>query len=340
MKKIYIALLLLFPFITKGQTITQADLPIDGTTFITAIDTSYHGTCGSQGQNQTWDFSMLVASSQDTSAFINAAGTLYESSFPSSNTAAYAVFNDTYSYYTNDATGFYYDGSIGLGGLIQVIPPILFVPVPFSFGDQRAHVSRLQFDTSYFDTTTVNLRIVRYSDCFYKVDATGTLTLPGGTYQNVLRVKLSETAYDTVYMDMGAGNYAPISDSQTLITEFRYFTTGSPTNSNYLLGITGDSLGTTASQSEFLFDPNSNVPVLNADKNDVKVFPNPAFNTLNFKNIIANANIRIFDNYGKLVMNSNGDIRSINVGTLPNGVYFYEVESKGKVDKGSFVIQH
>ena len=140
-----------------------------------------------------------------------------------SNVAIYNLWDDSYSYFNNDPTGFYYEGTIGLSGIIIVSPTELFMPVPFSYGDDRASTSRIQFDTTVTDSSgTYNYRYVSFTDAYHKVDGTGTLTLPSQVFPDVLRVKVSETIYDTLYVDMGSG-YVPLTNSSRITNCFPFY---------------------------------------------------------------------------------------------------------------------
>ena len=136
---------------------------------------------------------------------------------------------------------------------------------------------------------------------------------------------------------MGGGIYFPISNKATQSTHYRYFKSGS--TANYLLGIDVDSAGSPV-RSEFLVEVGVSVPKVSANKK-MSAFPNPAFNDLNFKNLISNTGIVVFDNNGKEVLRAKQINNSpLNVESLKNGVYHFEIDQNGSIQKGSFVIQH
>lgn len=331
---------LMLPLLTEAQTIGQVDLPVPGSSWVMGTDTSYSGAIPSQGLGQTWDFSVLQNHIPDTTIFIDAIGTPYESSFPASNMASYTPIDERYSYFTNDPNGFYFDGSIGLSGAILFNPPQLYMPTPFSYGDQRTSTSRYQFDTTIVDSMggSTNFRFVSFTDGFYKVDGTGNLILPSGSYQDCLRIKVTETVYDSVLMDMG-GTWMVVSANTSINIIFRVVTSG--LQANFLLDVNGDSLGTSAVDASFYVSTVDAVPNIAIEKNKVVTYPNPAFNDIKFKNILENTDVKIFDNHGKEIMKSTSIANgSLNVERLVNGVYHYEVNQKGKIEKGSFVIQH
>lgn len=338
MKKIYLLLLLCLPFSIIAQTITQNDLPKDGTSFTLGIDDTYSGPIPTQGPMQVWNFSTLRNVRLDTSAFIDALGTPYASSFPNSNLASLNLSENSYSYFTNNSNGFYINGVGSSNTNLTFDPMLLYIPVPLSMGDVYDNIARSQYDTTIVDSTgPVDLRFVIYYESVYKGDSYGTLTIPSGTYPNVLRFKVTETRYDSLYFGIGGGLYVPFSGSSTLSYHYRFVTTG--LEANYLMGIDADELGI-ATSSEFLVDVNIAVPLVSEKKN-VFAYPNPAMNNLNFKNISNITSIVVYDNNGKEVLRSKQiDNNSLNVGMLKNGIYHYEMNLNDKIQKGNFVVQH
>lgn len=338
MKKIYLLLLLCLPFSIIAQTIIQSDLPKAGTSFTLGIDDTYSGPIPTQGPMQVWNFSTLKNFRLDTSAFIDAMGTPYASSFPNSNIASLNLSDNSYSYFTNNSTGFYINGIGSSISNLTFDPMLLYIPVPLSIGVVYDNIARSQFDTSIVDTSgPVDLRFVIYYESIYKGDSYGTLTIPSGTYPNVLRFKVTETRYDSLYFGIGGGIYVPFSGSSTLSYHYRFVTTG--LEANYLMGIDADEFGNTTS-SEFLVDINIAVPLVSERKN-VVAYPNPAMNNLNFKNISNITGIVVYDNSGKEVLRTKQvENNSLNVALLKNGIYHYEMIFNDKIQKGNFIIQH
>jgi hypothetical protein len=79
----------------------------------------------------------------------------------------------------------------------------------------------------------------------------------------------------------------------------------------------------------------------------VKVFPNPANNTVTFSYTLpedaGNGVIELFDNTGKnikhiIIKSSNS--QTVNCSAMPQGVYFYRFITETSVSKGKFVVQH
>lgn len=78
--------------------------------------------------------------------------------------------------------------------------------------------------------------------------------------------------------------------------------------------------------------------------NNLKVFPNPANNVLNFQfdEPIQNAKIRIYSSIGQLMVNQNvtDSNMQFNVFDWHNGVYFYVITVEGEVVKNGQVLVH
>ena len=343
MKKIYLVLLFCLPvFLIKAQTIVKSDLPSAGSTYILAGDSTYNGPIPIPGANRSWDFSTLKNLEQDTVSYISITSTPYEANFPNASLANHDIVNQTYAFYISDTTGFYLDGIISPVGTATYDPnPQMIMHVPFSYSDTSSNLGRSELYTTIADSlgNPLNLKIVITINSNFKADGYGTLTLPSGTYTDVLRVRIDEFSSDSVYYDAGLGIYIPLPgfSFDRLNTRFRFWAHGLP--SNYLLGIDADSSGT-ATYSEYLVDPTQSItPVL--DKKKVVAYPNPVGNTISFKFINERTSLTIYDNNGKVVMHSSElNNKAINVETLPNGVYHYYIVNNNKAEKGSFVVQH
>lgn len=338
MKKIYLLLLLCLPFIVEAQTITQSDLPVIGTSFTLAKDSTYTGPIPSPSLGQTWDFSSLLNLTHDSIAFVDINTTPFVDKFLNSSLAGYHVAADNYNYFFSDTSGFYITGHANQSSYLNYNPQQLYIPVPFSFtSPSRNDSGRFTIDTTI---GSVNYRYATSIKSLFKPDGTGTLTIPSGTYQNVLGIKDIEERYDSVYYD-SMGVYVPMHDSSTYIVTFhyRYYTSGF--QANYLMGIDADFNGNTI-KSEYLVETAIplTVPTITEDKN-VYAYPNPAIKDINFKFISSNFGIVVYDNSGKEVLKSKQiDSKRLNVEMLKNGVYHFEINQNNKIQKGSFVIQH
>ncbi len=324
MKKIYTILLASFPLIGFSQTIYQADLPAAGDAYLLAADSTYSAPIPPGGTGQSWNYTGLLDVYHDTTIFEAAAGTPYASLFSSSNLASFNASNNSYTYFTSNSTGIYVDGQASSSSTFQPSPSILYIPVPFSMGDSRNSTSRIQQD--FVDSslgTPTNYRIVITFDSHFEADGSGTLDIPSGNFGNVLRIKQTQLIYDSLYVEI-LGFFTNLSSSVQQSTNYLYVTSG--LQNNYLLGIAADSLGTTATSSEyFLSNFSASIPSF-SNNNDHHVYPNPAFGSIKHNLLNQNPEIIIYDSNGRKVLNSQFTFgESLNVESLSEGIYFYEL---------------
>ena len=333
MKKIYFILLNLIPAAILAQTITQADLPGAGIAFTTASDTSYTASVPAGGMGQTWNYSALMNHQVDTTGFIASAGTPFAASFPSSNLAAYDASSGTYAYFNSNASGFYVDGVAASGFMLNYIPPDLFVPVPFSFGDTQSNMSRWSIDTSYTDSTgTHDFRIVQRTEAFFEADGTGSLTTPTSTYNNVLRVKKTQLVYDSLYSII-LGFPVGVLGSASQTTDYLFLTTGLTVN--YLMTLYADSLGTMAYGGEYLLN-SVNLGINQFENKRIAIFPNPASSSIEF-GVNGPYDVAVFDAFGKEVIHESRDTNRLNIASLSQGIYYFRLVQGNKTFTGSFV---
>ena len=338
MKKLYLLTVGMFPVMVIGQTITQNDLPIAGDAWTLAIDTSYVSSVPAGGTGQLWDYSMLDNNYLDTNGFISALNTPYAATFATSNLASYDPLDDSYVYFSNTSSGFYYDG-IGTPAMnLRLNPSMLYIPVPFSYGDTRNNFSKLQLDSTVVDSlgNPQNQRFVQASISTFEADGSGTLITPVNTYPNVLRVKSIQAEYDTFYIEFPVIGYQPIYTTASQSTEYIFITSGLPVN--YIMGLSADSLGTTSSEAQYYMATLSlGLPVVSASK-EIVAYPNPATGQLRFKNIHGKYELIITDLPGREILHIeeyNGDM--INISALKNGLYHYSLISTEGVIRGSFI---
>jgi hypothetical protein len=334
MKKIYLLVMLILPFAGIGQTITQADLPAAGDAYTLNVDDTYSGAISAGGTGQTWNYSNLLTNSVDTQAWLAASGTPYASSFPTSNMAMYDWTDTSYSYFTNSSTGFYANGTANPGNNIAYNPPLLYLPVPFSYGSTANSSSRIQQDDY---STGSHIVVVIHFDNTYEGDATGSLTTPQGTY-NVLRIKATSLMYDSLYLDT-LGLLLPVYGDVSQTTNFTFVSSGNPVN--YIMTLDGDSLGQNAtSSSYFSGQVNVSVPTISG-KQFRQPYPNPANDIINFDITGRDTELTIYSGSGAIIRKYSGDLTgSIDVATLQSGLYHYVVKNNSGSESGNFVVQH
>ena len=327
-----------FMVVNAQSTITTAELPFAGLAWTNANDTNYYDPILPGGANVTWDYSGLINQFVDTAGFVNATGTPYASNYPSSNLAAHNLATDAWAYYSSNSTGFYQNGFSDNTGNFILLSPALIAPVPFTFGNTRSNTARISIDTA---VSGQNVRVAINVQSHFEADGYGTVILPNGTHNDVLRVKVTEITYDSISVAIIPGLYVPFSNSASQVTHFRYFKSG--VTASYILNIDADSLGQFATTSAYMLQSAVlSAPEANAT-NQVLPYPNPASEYLYFSNALPNTSVTMISMDGKSVrlpLSSNGKNTVANVSGLTDGIYFYHYQSSTGLTSGKISIHH
>jgi hypothetical protein len=321
-------LLLIATFTTAQPTITTAELPIAGTGWVTANDTSYLSAILPGGANANWNYAGLQNHGTDTTLFLSAAGTPYENDFPGSN----LVIDDGsggWTYFTANSSGLSANGTYDPSfGVVNLTPPSIYCPVPFTFNDTRSATSSAQIDV---DSGGTNLRINLSIQSTLLADGYGSLTLPNRTYTNVLRIKSTDLTTFTISIELiaGTGIYVPVNSFTSQSTNFRHYRTGSI--HSLLLEVNGDSLGTYATGASYLYSTNVSVDELGAGSLSVQPYPNPSSGgyltiPLPVKTEATFAEITSLDGRTVTVpVNNLSDRALLFTDALANGIYIFRI---------------
>lgn len=327
------------PICVNAQTLSVTDLPSVGSGWIMGNDTLYSQTIPSGGTGQIWDYSSLNNSFPDTLGFISVSGTPFTASFPTSNLAGLDLSTTTYSYFTANNTGLYFDGIANSSNTFAFNPSRLYFPVPFSYSNTRSTFSRIQIDTVLQGN---NVRVTSRTNSYFEADGTGTLILPSGTYTNVLRIKETALTYDSIFINV-AGFYVPFSNAASQVSSFNFM---HPGNSVVLImSLDGDSLGTMANKSRYYTGVSVNGISTAENRSGMNLFPNPAndFINLTISQINNASTVEIYNTNGQLVKTcSHREIENgiISTNGMKNGNYIYSVKIGTKLISGSFIVQH
>lgn len=343
----HIALLALLPClkVSAQPTITSADLPVAGLAFTVIQDSTYIAPVPAGGANVTWDYSGLQNLLTDTIGFVASAGTPYASSFPGSNLASQADNLTDWTYSTTNSSGFYIDGGATPSFILRYNPPTLFIPVPFTYNQTRSNIARFVQDTAFVDTTGTprNLRFILNIQSNFLSDGYGSLILPNGTFNNILRIRNTEIVYDSLLVELFPGNWLPVSSSASQTTYYRYFEAGSA--SSYILGIEADSLGINSVSSEYRGQwVLLNTPVI-ASPNLVSVYPNPAnqYFSVSGEMLTQRSRLLLIDASGKTVYDQplrNPDMEQIPVDGLAEGLYQLLLYGEGGSQTVRVMVRH
>lgn len=275
--------------LVNAQTINGSDVnPVVGDNFI------YHNTDyispGNSGIGQTWDYSSMVSTGQETVNY---------------TASAFANANITQTYGSGVIVHWNYSASgqdiiaqIAQGVTIEYTNPWTFFGLPLSMGTSGS-------DTFFSTFNSGGTTFTRSGTTTWEVDGTGTLITPTGTYTDVIRVKTNDDYSDeSIFMDieylgetyffLKAGVHHPLASVTTLQSNI----SGTIEYGTYL-----------------------DVPSASLENNELifTIYPNP---TSDFLNISTLGNtkfdkIEIVDMNGKVVIESISnqiDVHHLNVG--------------------------
>ncbi len=304
-------------------TLTSSNIaPAVGQSFTT--HTAGYVSPGNSGANQVWNLA-FTPSTGNTSTFVAPSSTPNGSSFPNSNVAMNSGANT--AYYKATSTEFQVAGFYGNGTVISYYNNEDMLRFPFSYNSSY---------TDTWGTTFVNgVTFYRTGSTTVTYDGYGTLTTPGGTFQNVVRTHFVQTYQDSSsfgiitytndeYMWWLPGYSFVIATVGTLTSSF-----GSPTQ--YGQYDSNVSVGTAEIGSPQLLD----------------VFPVPANEklTLNVGNAEAVTEVKIFSVTGAEVKSISAEklfveqnVAEIPVFDLPQGVYFLQVRKGNAMNTRKIVI--
>ena len=317
MKKIYFlcSALLMAGSAFSQPVLTQANsTPAVGENFIYSR-INWDGDAGSSGTNQTWDFSNIVAIGTTTVDHIAPAGAPSSSSFPGANVTVNYAGGTQYEFHKVSSSAYERLGFYAGGTAIPYSNSEKILEFPFTYNNTFTDPFGGTFISSGASFTRAGTATV-------SADGYGTLILPNGTFNNVLRVKLIEDYGDTyqgnevyhyyveVYMFYQPGIHIPV----LALTDYEQ----SGNNTRY---------------GNFLANITAGTEELTADR--ISVYPNPVKDQLfiNWNDANHTTGIDIYNISGKLVFSSQQSINSINTSEFEAGVYFIHLGEGNGIKK-------
>lgn len=346
-------------FMHAQITVTNATFPVAGDTLRTAMDRSdipAQPLYTPPGGNQTWDLSFLSAEERQSTVYRQASEGAAFGSFPEAELVTIDA-NGSETYFDVNSTSFDITGLSGndpLGGLIPIDMQVPLRPslperyAPLNFFDVRQSSSGVLVGFSAADIPAEllgqlpimpdSVRIRVSISLLSAVDAWGSISIPGGTY-DVLRDKrtrYTETRIDAKIPPLG---WLDVTD---LVIQF--------------LGLQG--LGVDTTTTHYFFsntekepiavvqfntaqnaieyvqykdnEPPSAVRDLPGEQSHVVISPNPVSDLalVELKNFNSGTyTLRLFDAHGALVMTTSllSPSESILLEPLHSGTYFYQV---------------
>ena len=328
-------------------TLTTNELPYIGMSYTLSEDTSSVLSPGNQGQGQTWNFTQLQFHTTDTILFEDAATSPYAAQFPASNLVSHNSKDSVYGYYTTNSNGFYLDGgyeyaTAATGGL-HFSPPVTIIPVPFTYGD--THISHARLESVSVGTGT-GFKLVQNKIDTLTGDGAGTLMLPSVSYNNTLRIRISGTIIDSIFVDIsGTGNYTFFSAEVHHVMRYSWFKQGNP---SYLFGMESSYTNPAIMERVELVTPTAQSTGIKTEstKQPLTVYPNPASSAIHIGGLAMNTKNLTIEIYSLSNMKistveiSKEGIADLSAQNLANGIYLYRILSTNVVIKdGKLMIQ-
>jgi len=333
MKKYYtfFYLILFVGMATAQPTITYSALPVSGTVKTTNTDT--FGTnlwVDSSGINKTWDYSSdFIVHTQSTDTFKLASLATHTAIFPNSTLYTPAGGNWE-SFYWTDTTGYYYDGmSTGTLMTLDSDPDELIMPVPFSYTSSVKDTSYTKLEVGFGNYVST------YQIKTFEADAYGQLTTPYGTFNDVLRLKVSFEGKDSSVAGFPV-NSTTVSDSTW--TDYIWVQNE---NNLFLMSVSLDQNGNVTGGEYYSGSLITSNEKETEELIELTVFPNPANNVINWRLNTNQGIIKVFDLKGKeadrvLVIDRKP---KMDISSFGSGLYlyvFYDVNGK-KTATGEFI---
>ncbi|GLR17553.1 T9SS type A sorting domain-containing protein [Portibacter lacus] len=342
-------LTILLASIISAQVITIDEIVIDPGDQVTVvfIGDDQSVSEGPSGENQTWDFSGVKG--QDT---IDWRGELVSENelgmklFPNAELAIRIPTpgNDTIDFEFYEFDNFENDRIVTLGSYAiltntnsgrkdtTIIDNTSNPREDFQFPIEYGDVFESDFNsiiTNKYDT--VEFISNRGGTIKMEADATGTITTPIGTFNNVVRVKRVENQSDTFSIEIMGNVFETISNNELVyydwMQEDRKFSIYRIIKTITSLPGQADQESTTAFYTFGVASSGSNN--LADFSKDMEIFPNPVQDQINIEipNEMNVKQFRIIDVSGQVMQVYSRETKSISMVNFPLGVYFLNIET-------------
>lgn len=334
MKKIYLSLLsITTAFSLNAQTLNQSNhAPASGDSYNTTVANGAVSP-GTPGAGQSWNYaSITVTASPVTWSGTTNSNTAYSAA----NVKMTSTAGDNFYFESTAASLKYYGGDIILSGIpvtLTYTSPAIYAVYPMALNTAT---------TNMIGGTLVaaGLNGTFSGTCNVMADATGTLSLPGRSFNNVIRVATMQDIRMNVPM-------AGVSNGTLTQVNYEYYQVGykqpmftiSTTTVDAPPAISASNNTVLTLYSDYL---TVNVKETSLTKNNVVVYPNPASGSLNFVSINnENIVVKLFSLTGSLVKEvSASSAAIINVSDLQNGLYIYTLTSGEETITGKIAVTH
>ena len=333
MKKLVLVFCLNLYFLaaSQAQTVTAANFPIIGDGFVSNMVN--HQDAGPAGENTTWDFSGLMTTDFTGTGVVDPATTSNGALFPDATVAINQGGNVEYLQITD--TEMIRIGVSNSQTVIIYSDGEVTLKVPTSFGDSYTDEFEAEFET--YGTT-----FYRSGSVTATADATGTLEMPYGTVDNVLRVKITESYQDSFFFSVSEiinyeseiyAWYKP--GIRFPVLSFSTLTTNDPPQ--------------TFSFGQYLESSAVSVKEIQNIDHQLSIFPNPVSEQLSVRFDLENAEqirLSLLDTYGREVkVLEQGQFAAGNhqsnawVNDFNSGMYIVQLQSESGVQIETIIIE-
>jgi hypothetical protein len=313
-------------------TLTQSDFPISGSTYILQLSDTAGVMPGASGTGANWNFASSNSNvGTMTDSFKTVSSTPYAGSYPQANLAVHetAPNVDYFIYFNQSSSSVDRVGNADTLSVITYYNPATQYLFPMTYGTTGTDT----YAANYFDVPSGNT-IHYHGTGTVNGDGLGTITLPTGTYTNVLRVHYTRSETDTIftvssgnfpvhvtenyYLWFQNGSYYPIFHLQTTANQFG----NGPVSYKKVVGWRAG---------------NSSAGIAENELSSISVFPNPASSTIFIHSSAQNIpkTISLFDAEGKLIraLNSPMENCEMEASDLSSGIYFILIQfADGKTE--------
>lgn len=323
MKKILLSLAVIISASTQAQTLMEStSVPAPWNPAYTIYQCDSTGvTPGASGAGQTWNFATITTHTNIAKTYVSSFNS--NSTYPTAYTHVSASATDD-SYYTSSSNILkYYGGNILINNIsvnLVYTSPAIMGKYPMSIGTSTSATvgGSLTVSGSITGTFTGSNAL--------NADATGTLTLPGRIYTDILRVVTSQTLNAT--LSLGTGT----------VTQLTYNYYSASASLEPVLSIATSTLqstlgGTSTQTLVTILKDYVTVGINEALQANAEfsVFPNPSSSLINFNTTNVEASkVVAYDLTGKMIVTELVEFgkAKMNVLSLSNGLYLYTVIGK------------
>ena len=274
---------------------------------------------GPAGPNQTWNHSGVTTEKTDTVRIISPTSTPSTNDYSGSQQCHFHTVDGSYHFYKTDVNAMSLSGLLYTNGLdIPHSNPEDYIRFPMTYNDNY---------TDSLAATAVFQGVTYHRKGMVEVtaDGYGSLVLPGGTYNDVLRVRYLENITDS----SSVGIFVHVREIYVwILPGFHY---------PILSHITSTTNGQTDRNGSMYFPTPAQVSAAVQFEGEVEIFPNPASGTVRVcfsMEPSPNALLRVMDLQGRECHSvdlgrvpGGSHVRDLDLSLLPRGMYLMELRS-------------